>query len=64
MAQRITLSSLPSSQTPCPKDHCIYNEAGCCDSPQINKGNSDAACFRMGNKSVLAFMMLPIPTSN
>ena len=60
MGQRISLHSLPNSPTPCPKGHCIYNEAGICDSPQINKGNSDAACFRMSNKSVITFLMLPV----
>jgi histone acetyltransferase (RNA polymerase elongator complex component) len=60
MGQRITIHTLPNDATPCPKGHCIYNEAGSCDSPQTNKGNSDAACFRMSNKSVIAFLMISV----
>lgn len=61
MAQRITLRFLPSTPTPYPKSDCVYNDKRFCDSPQVNKGNSDAACFRVSNKSILAFLMLPVP---
>lgn len=57
---RITIHSLPSTPTPCPKSHCIYNMAGFCDDPQANKTNNDAACFRMSSKSVIAFLMVPL----
>jgi hypothetical protein len=34
----------------------VYNQAGICDEPRINKGNSDAECHRFLNKAVLAML--------
>ena len=33
---------------------CVYRaEGSVCDEPQINKGNGDAACHRLGNRDLL-----------
>jgi hypothetical protein len=37
--------------------HCVYRSAAAvCDEPQINKGNSDAACHRLGNRELLTML--------
>lgn len=58
MTQRLTFRSLPYAPTPCPKGTCVYNESGICSSPQVNKGNSDASCFDMSNKGLLALLLV------
>ena len=52
---RTRRSALPSSRTRCPlADRCVYGrDDGYCDDPQINKGNSDAACHRIPNRDML-----------
>ncbi len=39
---------------------CIFEVAGSCDNPQNNKGNSDAAFFRMSNKSMVTFLIVSV----
>lgn len=53
---RIPAHCLPHRPTPCPRTGCVYNQAGICDEPRINKGNSDAECHRFLNKAVLAML--------
>ena len=50
---RLQLYHLPCTSTHCPKEACVYNVAGSCDEPCINKGNGDAQCHKMSNKAVI-----------
>jgi hypothetical protein len=54
----ITKTSLPTSPTKCSYSGCAYYKegAGVCSSPRLNRGNSDAACFRTPPKKVLAWL--------
>lgn len=36
---------------------CPYARRGRCDTPRTNKGNSDAACHRMPNKTLLGLLV-------
>lgn len=50
---RIQASDLPRVATGCYLDKpCVYRAEGICDSPWINKGNSDSACHKMSNKAI------------
>lgn len=39
---------------------CVYRENGVCDSPRTNKGNSDAACFKMSNRDLRDTWLKPL----
>lgn len=54
----MTTYYLPLTPTCCHYDKpCVYRDQHLlCDQPRINKGNSDAACFRLRNKDVLGFL--------
>ena len=56
---RVQLGDLGCEPRTCPKAGCVYNLAGMCDEPSINKGNGDASCHRMNNKDVLAMLGRP-----
>ncbi len=53
---RVQSHMLPNSWTQCQTRRCVYNTGGLCDMPRINKGNSDAACHRMGNAALFAWL--------
>jgi hypothetical protein len=62
---RITEDQLPLMAEPCIKKDCVYNDghdapggsfAGMCDSPQINRGNSDAKCHKTTPRTVLKWL--------
>jgi hypothetical protein len=56
-------SDLPNKATFCiygELRRCVYHVDGSCDSPRINKGNSDARCHRLSNKALLK--LLPVRT--
>jgi hypothetical protein len=56
---RIQIDQIPRTPTPCPVENCVYrDDNGICDEPRINKGNSDAKCFRMSNKALLVILGL------
>lgn len=50
---RMQRSELPSTSVRCELGKgCVYRVGGLCDEPAINKGNSDAACHKMGNRAL------------
>lgn len=56
---RVPLWVIPNEPSVCDLD-CVYNQVRwnnrkVCSSPRINKGNSDASCYKMHNKQLLAF---------
>jgi len=52
---RVQRGDLPNRPVRCASWHCCYLRAGqYCDTPQINKGNGDAACHHETNRSLLA----------
>lgn len=56
---RVSINSLPRKPAKCAINKaCVYKDAaGICDAAWVNKGNSDAACFRMNNRDVLASLV-------
>ena len=48
--------SIPEHEMWCPRHDCVYNSAGLCDEPRINRGNGDAECHRMSVKDVLQML--------
>lgn len=40
----------------CPQHECVYNKAGFCDEPRINRGNGDALCHKMSVSKVLEML--------
>jgi hypothetical protein len=60
---RVQSWMLPDSWTQCQTRHCVYNAGGLCDSPRTNKGNGDAACHRMGNAALFAWLE-PVASSD
>jgi hypothetical protein len=44
--RRMKKSMLPMTPHNCQQRDCVYNDDGICDNPRINKGNSDAFCWR------------------
>lgn len=59
---RIPRRHLPDGFVKCGVPHdCPYMSSnGYCDDPRTAKGNSDAACHRMGNKELLEYLPSPI----
>ncbi len=54
---RMQRGELPDSSMRCAlPGACVYRANGVCDEPQTNKGNSDAACHRMGNRAIYALL--------
>lgn len=53
---RVQSYMLPNTWTQCKTQRCVYNTGGWCDMPRINKGNSDAACHRMSNVRLFAWL--------
>ena len=52
---RVQRHDLPNRWVKCSSVMCVYNvEGGFCDTPQINKGNGDAACHRESNRALLS----------
>ena len=49
-----TACELPSEPTACPLP-CVYKHGGC-DSPRINKVNSDSACNSISNRALLEIL--------
>ena len=52
--QRLPAHCLPNE--PCACAHrlpCVYRVNGVCDEPRTNKGNSDAACHKSGNREIM-----------
>lgn len=56
--QRVPISAIPDDVSECGVlRHCGYRDGhGYCDMPRTNKGNSDAACHRMGNGMLLKLL--------
>lgn len=50
---RLQVTDLPNATVDCDITPCVYNMAGKCDTPRVNKGNSDASCHRMSNKDLI-----------
>lgn len=61
---RIPRHHLPDTMVKCgvPKSCPYMNSVGYCDDPRINKGNSDAACHRMGNRELLEYLPSAVPS--
>jgi hypothetical protein len=62
---RVSKAMLPASKCLCRVNNwCVYrSKYDSCDNPRINKGNSDAACWRLSNKALLAVLItLPVRT--
>jgi len=57
-AGRVSKYSLPGAPSACRLDRpCVYRHAHrICDNPRLNKGNSDAACFRLNNRALLPLL--------
>lgn len=58
---RVQKTALPDDVSYCAvMRHCVYRDGhGYCETPRTNKGNSDAACHKMGN-GMLVKMLEPI----
>lgn len=59
MGKRMPLRLMPNTAHHCPKLDCIYNgltQRSICDNPRINKGNSDAYCFKLNNITVYQWL--------
>jgi len=56
MMARIQKRDIPNTPHHCDKTTCVYNEAGICDEPRINRGNSDARCFHESNATTLRWL--------
>jgi hypothetical protein len=53
----ITKRNIPNELCQCIKSDCVYNdEDSLCDEPRINRGNSDAKCFRIRPRIVLTWL--------
>ena len=64
---RVTRAMLPASKCLCRVNNwCVYrSKYDSCDNPRINKGNSDAACWRLSNKALLTVLItLPVRTDH
>lgn len=61
---KVSKMKLPDTLTRCAVPRaCPYMDSiGNCDAPRTAKGNSDAACHRMGNAELLEY--LPPPRSH
>lgn len=54
MSERVQLHQIPRDWCACRvAASCVYRVEGNCDTPRINKGNSDAACYRFSNAATL-----------
>ena len=53
---RLSKYNVPLHEMACPRHDCVYNKAGFCDEPRINRGNGDAECHKMSVKDVLAML--------
>lgn len=51
--QRIPKSQLPHKPVYCNITDCVYCKENICDDVSCNKGNSDAACYKMGNRILM-----------
>jgi hypothetical protein len=63
MGERVQKSAIPNTHSYCSiSKWCCYRDGnGYCDTPRTNNGNSDAACYKMGNGMLLK-MLEPIIT--
>jgi hypothetical protein len=58
---RVSIRMIPNTPASCPMLDCPYNQNESCDTPRVNKGNSDAFCHSMGNADMLDSLLgLPI----
>lgn len=52
---RIQTNAIPNTSTNCYL-HCEYSNNTICDNPRLNKGNSDATCFKFTNKKLVEYL--------
>lgn len=50
---RVSIYEIPNGPCQCTSTGCVYLRKGVCDTPQTNKGNSDALCHKENNKDLL-----------
>ena len=56
---RVSKYQIPTTESGCLlwSVECIYRDGfSLCDDPRTNKGNSDAACHKMANKTLLQYV--------
>lgn len=53
MKKKTQSDGLPCKPCACHEYACIYNDGVNCDDPGINKGNSDARCYKWTNKELI-----------
>lgn len=58
--QRIPKSQLPNKPIYCDITTCVYCNDNICDDVSCNKGNSDAACYKMGNRKLMEMYLRKI----
>ena len=56
LMNRMQRIDLPAHSVHCNFKKCVYKVSGVCGDPRTSKGNSDAACFKKGNKEIYSFL--------
>jgi hypothetical protein len=61
MKRRTQNRDIPKYPVECEFVKCVYNKNHICDSPRINKRNSDAVCHKMSNGHIIVRLKIPLP---